>query len=540
MKVVTSDEMREIDRKAIEEAGIPGIVLMENAGRAVADAVKRLLEGMAGRRVCVFAGKGNNGGDGFVAARHLVNSQVRVKVFLLGKRDEVRGDARTNLDVLGHMGVDAEEIGPEDVHRARVAVSVSDVVVDAIFGTGFQGEINGYLGQVIDAINESGRPVVAVDVPSGLDASTGRVSTACVRAGYTVTFGLPKAGLLLYPGAAYAGELIVADIGIPRAYLTDERLKLNLSIADEIRRHLPVRDPDSHKGTFGRVLVVAGSQGMAGAAALASLAALRSGAGLVTLAVPKSLQGIMHSRLTEVITRGLPETESGSVSLQAQALIDGILRGAEALAMGPGLSMHSETAQLVRNIVMTSSVPAVIDADALNAIAQDPGTLKTSKAPIVLTPHPGEMSRLTGLSVQEIKRDRLAVAVKAASQWGKVVVLKGARTVIAAPSGEVFINPTGNPGMATAGSGDVLTGLIAGLLAQGVGAFEAAVLGTYVHGLAGDIAAARRGEMGMIAGDILESVPEALVRLAGLKSPSSAGERGEMDVGGPARQAHRG
>ncbi|MDK2930947.1 MAG: ADP-dependent NAD(P)H-hydrate dehydratase / NAD(P)H-hydrate epimerase [Bacillota bacterium] len=538
MKVVTSDEIREIDRKAIEEAGIPGVVLMENAGRAVADTAKRLLEGMAGRRVCIFAGKGNNGGDGFVAARHLVNSQVRVKTFLIGKTDEVRGDARVNLDILMRMGVDVEEIGPEDVHRARVAVSVSDVVVDAIFGTGFRGEVGGYAAQIIDAINESGRPVVAVDVPSGLDASTGKISASCVRARYTVTFGLPKVGLLLYPGAACAGELVVADIGIPRAFLTDERLKLNLSIAEEIRRYLPARDPDSHKGTFGRVLVVAGSQGMAGAAALASLAALRSGAGLVTLAVPKSLQDIMHSRLTEVMTRALPETESGSVSLQAQALLDGILRGAEALAIGPGLSMHSETAQLVRNIVMTTSVPAVIDADGLNAIAQDPGTLKTSKAPIVLTPHPGEMARLTGLSVHEIKRDRLSVTMKAAAQWGKVVVLKGARTVIADPSGEAHINPTGNSGMATAGSGDVLTGLIAGLLAQGVSALEAAVLGTYVHGLAGDIAAARRGEMGMIAGDILECVPEALVRLAGLKG--LAGERGETDVGGPARQAHRG
>ncbi|MCR4402101.1 MAG: NAD(P)H-hydrate dehydratase [Firmicutes bacterium] len=534
---MTSDGMREIDRKAIEEVGIPGTVLMENAGRAVADAVKRLLEGTPGRRVCIVAGKGNNGGDGFVAARHLVNSQVRVKTFLVGKADEVGGDAKVNLDVLRRMGVDVEEIGPDDVHRVRVAASVSDVVVDAIFGTGFKGEPGGYVAQVIDAINESGRPVVAVDVPSGLDASTGKVSASCVKARCTVTFGLPKIGLLLYPGASYAGELVVADIGIPRTFLADERLKLNLSTADDVRRCLPVRDPDSHKGSFGKVLVVAGSQGMAGAATLTSLAALRSGAGLVTLAVPKSLQDIVHSRFTEVITRALPETESGSVSLQAQALLDGILRGVEALAIGPGLSMHSETAQLVRNVVMTTSVPAVIDADGLNAVAQDPGTLRTSKAPVVLTPHPGEMARLTGLSVHEIKRDRLAVAMKAAAQWGKVVVLKGARTVIADPSGEAYINPTGNSGMATAGSGDVLTGLIAGLLAQGMSALAAAVLGTYVHGLAGDIAAARRGEMGMIAGDILECVPEALARLAGFKG--LVGERGEGDVGGPARQTYR-
>lgn len=531
MKVVTSDQMREIDTKAIEEIGIPGVVLMENAGKAVADAARKLLEETAGRRVCVFAGKGNNGGDGFVAARHLVNSQVRVKTFLLGKTAEIQGDARVNLDILTRMGVDVEELGPEDLHRARVAVSVSDVVIDAIFGTGFKGEVGGYVAQVIDAINESGRPVVSVDVPSGLDASTGKVGGACVRARYTVTFGLPKAGLLLYPGAAYAGELVVADIGFPRAFLLDDRLKLNLAIAEELKHWLPARIADSHKGTFGRVLVVAGSQGMAGAAALASLAALKSGAGVVTLGVPKSLQDIMHVKLTEVMTRALPETESGSVSLQAQALLDGALRSVEALAIGPGLSMHSETAQLVRNVVMTASVPTVIDADGLNAIAQDPGTLKTSKAPIVLTPHPGEMAKLTGLAVQEVKRDRLTVALKAAAQWGKVVVLKGARTIVADPSGKAYINPTGNPGMATAGSGDVLTGVVAGLLAQGLGPLEAAVLGVYVHGLAGDIAVTRCGQMGLVAGDILDNVPEALVRLAG--------ERGETNVGRPARQAHR-
>ncbi len=533
MRVATSDEMRRIDTRAIEEAGIPGVVLMENAGRAVADAVKKLLETGGGRRVCVFAGKGNNGGDGFVAARHLLNSQVRVKAFLLGRAGEVQGDARTNLDVLVRMGVDIEELGTEeDLHRARVAVSVSDVVVDAILGTGFRGEVAGFIAQIIETVNESGRPVVAVDVPSGLDATTGAVGASCVRARYTVTFGLPKVGLLLHPGAAYAGELVVADIGLPRAFLADDSLKLNLSMAEELRRWLPARMADSHKGTFGRVFVLAGSQGMAGAAALASLAALRAGAGVVTLGVPRSLQDIMHLKLTEVMTRALPETESGSVSLQAQALLDGVLRNVEALAIGPGLSTHSETAQLVRNVIMTTSVPTVVDADGLNAIAQDPGTLRTSKAPIVLTPHPGEMGRLTGLPVQEIKRDRLGAALRASAQWGKVVVLKSARTIIADPSGRAYINPTGNPGMATAGSGDVLTGVVAGLLAQGLGPLEAAVLGVYAHGLAGDIAAARYGETGLIAGDVLDSVPEAFARLAG--------ERGEIDVGRPARQAHRG
>lgn len=530
MKIVTADEMREIDRRAIEVVGIPGVVLMENAGRAVSDTIKDLLRHLENPRVCIFAGKGNNGGDGFVIARHLANSGFRVKTFLLGEKGQVQGDAKINLDILQGMGMDVEELSRDGLPTARVAMSMSDLIVDAVFGTGFKGEVEGYVCRVLDTINESGRPVVAVDVPSGLDSTTGKVSSSCVKATHTVTFGLPKVGLLLYPGAAYVGELIVADIGIPRSLLVDEAFKLNLSTADEIRTWIPVRTRDSHKGTFGKVLVIAGSSNMSGAAALTGNAALKSGAGVVILGVPISLHSVMNSKLTEVMTRGLPETESGSISLQAQPLLDGITRGAGALAIGPGLSTHSETAQLVRNMVMTTSVPTVVDADGINAIAQDPGTLKAAKAPIVLTPHPGEMARLTGLSVQEIKLDRLNIALRVADQWGKIVVLKGARTIITDPSGVAYINTTGNSGMATAGSGDVLTGIIAGLLAQGIRPLEASVLGVYVHGLAGDIASSRYGEMGMTATDILGSVPEALLRLTG--------ERGEKNAGCPERQAN--
>jgi hydroxyethylthiazole kinase-like uncharacterized protein yjeF len=531
LKIVTADEMRKIDRNAIEVVGIPGVVLMENAGRAVADTVKNLLEHVASPRVCIFAGKGNNGGDGFVVARHLANSQFRVKTFLLGEIGQIQGDAKINLDILMGMGMEVEELNADGLPTARVAMSMSDLVIDAVFGTGFKGEVEGYVSHVIDTVNESGRPVVAVDVPSGLDSTTGRVSSSCVKATHTVTFGLPKVGLLLYPGAAYAGELVVADIGLPRSLLVDDGLKLNLSTADKISNWIPVRDQDSHKGTFGKALVIAGSPNMSGAAALTGTAALKAGAGLVTLGVPISLHSVMNSKLTEVMTRGLPETESGSISLQAQPLLDGVTRGADALAIGPGLSTHSETAQLVRNMVMTTSVPTVVDADGINAIAQDPGTLKAAKAPIVLTPHPGEMARLTGLPIQEVERDRLNIALRAASQWGKIVVLKGARTVIADPSGIAYVNSTGNPGMATAGSGDVLTGIIVGLLAQGMRPLEAAVLGVYVHGLAGDLASLRYGEMGVTAMDILGSVPDALRRLAG--------ERGEKNVGCPSRQANR-
>jgi hydroxyethylthiazole kinase-like uncharacterized protein yjeF len=296
LRVVTAEEMREIDRRAIEVVGIPGVVLMENAGRAVADTVKKLLLNVANPRVCVFAGKGNNGGDGFVVARHLANSEVRVKTFLLGETDQVQGDAKTNLDILIGMGMEVEELYADGLPTARVAMSMSDLVIDAVFGTGFKGEVEGYVGHVIDTINESGRPVVAVDVPSGLDSTTGRVSSSCIRATHTVTFGLPKVGLLLYPGAAYAGEVVIADIGIPRSLLVDEGLKLNLSIDDDIRHWIPRRDGDSHKGTFGKALVIAGSPNMAGAAALTSTAALKAGAGLVALGVPIGLHSVMNSK----------------------------------------------------------------------------------------------------------------------------------------------------------------------------------------------------------------------------------------------------
>ncbi|NLS44950.1 MAG: NAD(P)H-hydrate dehydratase [Firmicutes bacterium] len=523
MKIVTGEEMRKIDRSAIEVIGIPGIILMENAGKAVADTIKKLLSDIKNPRVCIFAGKGNNGGDGFVIARHLVNAQVRVKTFLLCDAGEVQGDARVNLDILTGMGIEVEELRADGLPTAKIAVSMSDLTVDAVFGTGFRGDIDGYTSRIIDIINKSGRPVVAVDVPSGLDSSTGKVGLKCVRATHTITFGLPKAGLFLYPGADYVGELTIADIGLPRFLLTDNNLKLNLSTADIIRQRIPPRYEDSHKGTFGKVFVIAGSPNMAGAAVLASTAALKSGAGIVTLGVPIGLHGIMNSKLTEVMIRGLPETESGSISLQAQSLLDGISRDASALAVGPGLSTHSETAQLVRNIIMMTSVPTVVDADGINALAQDTAGLRGARAPIILTPHPGEMARLTGLSIQEIKEDRLDVARQTASQFGKIIVLKGARTIIADPSGVTYINPTGNSGMATAGSGDVLTGIIAGFLAQGMDPLAAAISGVYVHGLAGDTAASILGKMGVTASNILENVPGTLKSLVH--------ERGENHVG---------
>ncbi|HHY47830.1 MAG TPA: NAD(P)H-hydrate dehydratase [Firmicutes bacterium] len=515
MKVVLPDEMREIDRVAIEEMGIPGIVLMENAGRQVAaKALEVLGNGVQQKRACIICGKGNNGGDGFVAARHLANRGARVKVFLLARKSEISGDAATNLSILNRMGVDVEELTPEVLQKAKISFSVSDVLVDAIFGTGFKGEVNGIVATVIDAINDSGRPVVSVDVPSGLDASSGKVRGKCVRATHTVTMGLPKVGLLLYPGASFAGEVTVADIGIPASVLSGDKLKINLTTPERVRSWLPRRDPDTHKGNFGRVLVIAGSEGMTGAACLTSMAALRVGCGLVTLGVPKSLHDYMEVKLTEVITKPLPETGSRSIALAGQGMIEGLLKRNDVLAIGPGMSQDSETVQLVRNVLAGASCPCVVDADGLNALAQDMDIMKVIRAPMVLTPHAGEMARLLGGTSEQVRHNRLEVTRAAAKQWGKVVVLKGARTIVADPSGRVYINPTGNPGMATAGMGDVLTGAIAGLMAQGLLPFEAAIVGVYIHGLAGDLACRALGQMGMVATDVVDRLPASLLAVS--------------------------
>lgn len=515
VKVLTPDEMKEIDKRAIEEAGIPGIALMENAGRAVAIVVAERLRRESAvpvtqRRVCIVCGKGNNGGDGFVAARHLANFGAKVKVFLLCRKSEVSGDAATNLRALNYMGIEAEEVSLEEMQRVKISFSISDILVDAIFGTGFKGEINGLIGTVIDAMNDSGRPIVSVDIPSGLDASTGKVSVKCVRATCTVTMGAPKLGLLLYPGAEFAGELAIANIGIPGSLFAQEKLKCHLLSAQEVRSWIPSRRPDTHKTNFGRVLVVAGSEGMTGAACLASMAALKSGAGLVTLAVPRSLSDYVDMKLTEVIVKPLPETESRSAALNGEGVIATLLERNDVLAIGPGMSMNNETSQLIRKVLTMCSCPVVADADALNAISVDPEILKAIRSPMVLTPHMGEMARLLARNGEQAGRNRLDIARSFAGQWGKVVVLKGAHTVISSPEGQTYINPTGNPGMATAGMGDVLTGIIAGLMAQGLPPLEAAAAGVYIHGLAGDLARDEVGEIGMVAGDVLERLPRSL------------------------------
>lgn len=510
VKVVTAKEMRLIDTKAIEEYGIPAVVLMENAGLEVTRKIVDLLGDVQGRKICIFAGKGNNGGDGFVVARHLSNRGAKVKVFLVVPRAEVRGDALIQLHILERMKIDVMEVVTErDWDKVKLAITFADCLVDALVGVGFQGVLEGALAILVELMNQSQKLIVSIDIASGIDADNGQVRGAAVQATHTVTCGLPKVGSMLYPGAAYSGAVHIADIGLPLGLLTEVPVRQQLIIPPLVRQLLVKRAADVHKGQCGRVSVVAGSPGMTGAAALTSLAALKTGAGLVTLAAGCSLQPVLATKLTEVMTQALPEVETGIIGPAALPELLAASEAAAVLAVGPGLGRHEATAALVKELVRQSTRPLVLDADALYALNGHTALLATHQAPLVVTPHVGEMARLVGMSAEEVNEDRLYIARQAAAEWQCVVVLKGARTIVAFPDGEAYVNTSGNAGMATAGSGDVLTGAIAGLMAQGMSAPAAAVVGVYLHGLAGDITA-KAGMIGMTAGDILNALPAAI------------------------------
>lgn len=514
MQVVTAGEMKKLDQAAIEEYGVPGVILMENAGRQVVEVIRQVLGNVQGKVVTIFVGKGNNGGDGFVVARHLFNMGAEVKVLVLADVEEITGDAAVNLAIWQKMGQKIYSLQHGDgINIVRLVLMNTDLIVDAIYGTGFHGKMGEKVGRIVEVLNGSGKPVVAVDIPSGLEADTGKVYGPCIQAAHTVTFALPKLGLFLEPGADYAGELHVVDISIPPVLIEKEAPQRYLITADLVQEWLPPRPSAAHKGNFGRVLVVAGSRGMTGAAFLTGEAALRSGAGLITVAVPESVHDILEAKLSEVMTVPLPDTGTGCLSRSARQNILTLLEGTGVLALGPGISTVPEVVAMVRELLPSVRVPCVLDADALNALAGEVEIMRKVQAPVIITPHPGEMARLMNITTKEIQADRIAVAEKAAVTWNVVALLKGARTVVAAPNGAIFINPTGNPGMATGGSGDVLTGVIASLIAQGLEPVRAAAAGAYIHGLAGDLGAKEKGMMGLTAGDIITNLPAAIKKI---------------------------
>ncbi|TAN43368.1 MAG: NAD(P)H-hydrate dehydratase [Nitrospirae bacterium] len=506
MRIVTAEEMRDIDRRTIRDYGISGRVLMERAGLLVAEKVAELFEK---KKVLVLAGSGNNGGDGLVAARELSRLGWQVKALLPGRKEKLSADCLVQLRAAQKAGVSAEfrsGLDEKDLHAA--------IIIDALFGTGLNKPVSPALAGIMRQVNRSGRPVVSVDIPSGIAADDGRVMGEAVRADLTVTFGLPKRGHLIHPGAEYTGRLIVGDIGFPAELLRPENLRARLIGRDEVIPLIPERPALSHKGDYGHVLVVAGSRGRTGAALMAAKACLRTGAGMVTLGVPETLTDVFQARVTEEMVLPLPDDGHGGLSIRALGeILSFISSKADVAAVGPGLGVTADTAGLIEQMVRTVTVPMVLDADGLNALGSKSGALKKAKAPVICTPHTGELARLLDAAAGIAGHDRARQAELFAKGHSVCLVSKGAPTIVADPSGLLFFNSTGNPGMATAGAGDVLTGMIAGLLGQGLPPAVASVAGVYLHGLSGDLAAAQKGMHSLIASDIIEHIPAAFLSL---------------------------
>ena len=510
MKLVTAREMQNLDRLAVEEYSIPGIVLMENASKAVADVAVWMLDKCEVNSIIVVCGKGNNGGDGFGAARWLASYGYDVKVMFVGDDlDVVQGDAAIELNMLLSAGVDVVCVADEEaLFVAEVDLQNADLIIDAMLGTGFEGELRGNYKKLCQIINDCETKVLAVDVPTGVNADKGTVADDAIRADATVTMALVKCGMLQYPAREFVGELHIAEIGMPQNMLDNCNSKKYLLTPEIISRLLPIRSRNAHKGDAGRVVVVAGSPGFIGAAALCSKSAVKAGAGLVSLLSPESSAALLAIKLDEEMVHALDEDINCELTPSAIEDILDKVSGADVLAIGPGLGTGKRTMAAVREVLLQIDKPVVIDADALTALKDHTYVLNEMAAPKVLTPHPGEFARLTGLSIEEINSNRVELAAKFAERWNAVVVLKGAATVIGCPNGTVYVNTTGCEAMATGGSGDVLTGIIASLAGQGISLQEAALCGVYLHGVAGELAA--NDSIGLAAGEITQCLPRAL------------------------------
>ncbi len=518
MIVVTASEMAGLDRSTIEEIGIPGIVLMENAARGAAAFFAEAVPDLLSRRITVLAGAGNNAGDGFALARIFRNGGANVRVVCLRSPERLQGDALTNFRILEKLDIPVMTWDEkQDFGSQWSAVRESGAVIDAILGTGLRSEVRGLYRQVIEAVNELSVPVLAVDVPSGLDSGTGKPLGIAVRATATATFGFAKVGQVIDPGTDYVGQLRIVDIGTPPELPAKHGIKRFLLTGDLLSPWLRPRPANVHKGTAGHVMALSGSIGKTGAAALICLGAARCGSGLVTLFIPTSLNPIMEVKLTEAMTFPIAETEDHSPASASLPEILAFSQGKQALAVGPGISLHPDTRKLVRELVVHAPCPMVLDADALTIMAEDPDPLRGCPEPLVLTPHPGEMARLIKGSPADVQENRIETAVEFSKKYGVVVVLKGFRTVIAAPDGRIAINSTGNPAMASGGMGDTLTGMTASFLGQGFEPFRAACLAVFIHGAAADRRIGNVASRGLPASEILEEIPHVIGHLEGYR-----------------------
>lgn len=513
MYLVTAKEMRAFDATAINDYGIPGVVLMENAGRTTFTILREHLGGdVGGVTVSVVAGPGNNGGDGYVIARYLINHGAVVQTFLLSPRDKIKGDALVNLRVLEAMTREIIEVTDEEsLEEAARVWQTSDVIVDAILGTGLSSEVRSPYREAIKEINGSSGLRLAVDLPSGLEADTGRVLGVSVQADLTATYGFGKLGMALYPGLEYCGQVEVVDISIPRPAIEKHPPGAILVNTPPAEDYFQLRaDPQGHKGTFGHLLIVGGSPGKTGAPAMAALAASRVGAGLVSVGIPASLNPILEAKLTEEMTEPLPETVPGYLGETSAERIFTLAHDKECLVLGPGLSTNEGISELVSTVLAEYTGWVVIDADGLNALVHNMDALTSSEARIVLTPHPGEMGRLTGRNSKEVQQNRVALARETATTYGVWIILKGARTLIASPHGTIYVNTTGNPWMASGGQGDALSGMLGGLLVQGIPPEEAFPCAVHLHGLAADTIVERDGPRPVTATDVIAEIPSLI------------------------------
>jgi NAD(P)H-hydrate epimerase len=514
MRILNADQMREADRRTIQDIGIASLVLMENAGRQVVAAIESLYPDLAERSIAIVCGKGNNGGDGFVVARTLQQRGFDVSVFVIGSLSEVKGDARVNLAILGNIGQTVVEVADEtawELHGAEI--TGHDLIIDAIFGTGLSAPLSGFMETVVADINDAGVPIVSIDIPSGMSADTADEIGASIEATVTVTLGAPKLPLVLPPAEMKAGEVVIADIGIPSDVIEQlDGPRLELMTRDQMRALIQPRAADAHKGDFGRVLVVAGSVGKTGAAVLCAQGAMRAGAGLVTVASPASCQPVIAAHAVEYMTEGVEETPEGTVHYSA---VDDVLAiDADVIVAGPGLGRGEGVTTFVRELLERCEGPLVLDADALNAFADEPALLVGREGrDLIITPHPGEMARLVGCTVEDLQADRIGIATDFAKRHKLYVVLKGYRTLVVTPDEKVFVNPTGCPGMATGGTGDVLAGMLGAWLAQLLDAEAACKLAVYLHGSAGELADADNGEVSMTAGDLVDHIGDAILEV---------------------------